>query len=152
MKIDLRHPPTRAQLGFMPTYDTADITPQPPSRTPLTVDLTLPGGRAVVHADSVSSMSGPTLRQPDAAAPPNRTDLTSVQSITAARAELTGNAPALGLTTTQVDGLFAGCGTVRRTLRVSTAAYELEVRLAADLCTTDGPAASLRYIFSYPLR
>lgn len=149
MKIDLRRPPSREQLGFTPTYDTADVKPPPPSTEPYTVDLELPGGRAVVRSDSVTSVSGPTPDQPDSTAPPSRTDLTSIRSIAGARAELTKNAAALGLTTAQVNGLFAGSGPVTRTLRVRASAYDLELRLDANLSTTDESAASVRYVFTY---
>lgn len=148
LQVDLRHPPSRAELGFQPTYPTADISPQPPSTQPYTVDLQLPGGLAVLRADSINSISGSTSGQPAADALPSRTDLTSIRSVAAAT-DLMTNAASLGLSAPEVRALFTGSGRVQRVLRARTAVYDLEVRIGADLSDTPDPSATVRYVFTY---
>ncbi len=148
--IDLTRRPSRAALGFLPTYPTATV--RAPYGQVLHVDLRLAdGGRVAMPVDSVTSTSsvngGP---DPDGVGEPRMTTIVRTSSVADAHAELRRDAAALGIADRDVAGVFDGAGTVRTTLTGrDTASYAVKVTVSANLAEPGAFAASLRYTFTY---
>ena len=150
--VDLRHRPTRAQLGFLPTYWEADV--QPAWQQPLRAVLTLPGGRIDMPVTSVVSTSG-IGRAPDpAGVQPPRETVASIgaMSIVGAHRRLRTDAGVLGLDPGAIDAIFRGAygRQVHTTLAGRrTAIYDLSATIEAQLDEPGAYAAALSYRFTY---
>jgi hypothetical protein len=142
--LDLTTRPTRADLGFLPGYRTAVISP--PWGESYRVPITVPGGSFEVPDGSVQSSA------PSGSAPPAQTTVTTTSSLADAQRVLTASAAALGLDRVAVDAIFRGSSgrRVQQTLSgASTAVYTVTVRADVLLGQAGGNAASLSYRFVY---
>lgn len=151
MALDLRGRPSRAQLGFLDDYAQADVQQTPPSREPVQLTLRTVHGTVTVPVDSVLSTSGrdhdpQSARQRGA---PSHTVTEWSGSVAEARAQLARVAPALGLTPSALPALLIGPGNVAHTIRATTAAYDLTVKVQADPSESGPYAASISYRFDY---
>jgi hypothetical protein len=135
--IDLTHRPSREELAFRDGYAAARV--EPAWNETLSVLLTLPDG--VLNHPIRTVYSSKTY-----------TDISlASSSVTDARQTLLADAPALGITPTAVDEVFAGrSGFVKTTLTGrSTPVWSVSVKVEVTLDQPGAFAASLMYRFTY---
>jgi hypothetical protein len=135
--IDLTHRPSREELAFRDTYDSARV--QPAWNATLSVRLTLPDGviqRQVRSVDSTATYTVVSLVP---------------SSIQEARQVLADDAAVLGVPLTGIDAVFAGQpGHVKTTLPGrSTPFYDVTVTIDATLGQPGAFAAAVSYTFTY---
>lgn len=150
VEIDLTKAPSREDLGFLPTYSTMDLNPEP-GRT-LTVRMTLPGGVVERQVTEVTSTSD-SKDEPDprGLGLPRRTSFTTTaMSMDELKAALLADAGALGLSPEQIQNGFAGDPgqNYGATLRGKpTAVYDVDVSFGGKV--GPGKLNSATYDFVY---
>jgi hypothetical protein len=150
--IDLRHRPTRRQLGFLPTYWDADV--RPAWQRSLRVVLKLPTGRIDMAVSNVLSTSGiGNAPDPSGIEPPKMTIVSlDATSLTGARQRLLTDAATLGLDRNAIAAVFHGASgrEVRKTLPgTQTAVYTMTATVEVKFGEPGAFAASLSYRFTY---
>lgn len=135
--IDLTHRPSREELAFRDTYDSARV--QPAWNATLSVRLMLPDGVIQRQVRSVDSTATYTM-----------VSLVS-SSIQDARQVLASDAAILGVPAAAIDAVFAGRpGHATTTLPGrSTSFYDVTVTIDATLGRPGSFAAALSYTFTY---
>jgi hypothetical protein len=150
--IDLTHRPTRAELGFLPTYWEANV--QPAWQQSLRAQLTLPTGRVELPVTSVHSTSGVgSAADPNGVDAPKATNVAlAATSVADAHQRLLSDAAKLGLDRAAVEAVFRGPSGTRahKTLHgAQTAVYDVLATVDAQLGQPGAFAASLAYTFTY---
>ncbi|MCW2758373.1 MAG: hypothetical protein JWO46_2119 [Nocardioidaceae bacterium] len=152
MALDLTHAPTREDLGFLPTYRTADVNAEP--GTTLTARVTTPGGSFDVVSDQVSSSSSDPTKaggDPGGTGRPRSTVITRTGSVADLHASLLAQADVLGLDKTEVDAAFTGAGRQQKTFTPpATDVYTLTVTTDVQPDRGDAFAGSVKYSLVYP--
>ncbi|MFL6113799.1 MAG: hypothetical protein ACJ786_20935 [Catenulispora sp.] len=150
LSIDLTRPPSREDLGLLPTYSTMDLNPEP-GKT-LTVRVTLPGGVVERQVAEVTSTSdSKDAPDPRGVGRPRRTSFTTTATtMDQLKADLLADAAALGLSPEQIrNGFGGGPGqNYGATLRGrSTPVYDVDVSFGGKV--GPGQLNSATYNFSY---
>ena len=141
--LDLRARPTREDLGFLDTYQFADVKAEP-AKT-ITARLSTTSGTAEVRTDSVSSSASST------SGPPTSTMIsTAAQPPEELRASLLAQADALGLPADRVRALFTGSGRKDATFEAQCGDdCSMTVLVGVDNDRTDSYGSVAKYRISY---
>lgn len=148
--VDLTTRPSRAALGFLPTYWQAAV--RAPFGQTLRVDLTLAGGAHLdMPVDSVASTSSVNGgSDPQGVGQPRATMIVRTLSVDDARTQLLRDASALGVNAKDVRVALAGNGVLDKTFAGGdTPTYAVKARVSANLAEPGNYAAALTYTFTY---
>lgn len=147
LHLPLTHRPTREELGFLPTYNSADVQPEPEKT--MSVVLDTPEGPVQVPANSVTSGSGDPKSaddDPRGVRPPGTTMIYQTGTNAEIRRTLDRIAPVFGIDPDEIGKAMTTQGAV---WHASTPVYDVKIVAGGDPERTDDLSASLQYYFTW---